>query len=473
MYRIQSFSNAHEYQELFGVQEHGNGVKSRKNKILLALLKSKEVWAWCRENEDWKLLGIKSMAELKKVLNETIAYDGIEHCLHYKVTLIGTTYRSNVYETDSYEGIPEDGTSGYVRYINHSNNSGVFKMRAGKFYGKIINETTIGQALPQQVKTWLSEEFAADWQVFCAGTLPEFELHVDEDFERIYSSNHLSGNFGSCMVDRDFHSFYSDSVKAKAAYLTNAENKIIARCVIFSEVRDEDDKVWRLAERQYSTDGNEILKRALVDALIKAKEIDGYKQIGAGCGDARSFVGLNGNSLSDKKFHVECILEWDSTLSYQDSFKYYCMTDQKAFNYASPVYGYLLDTTCGSLEEADRDDDRPYDSWHDRDADEVVTVFYHGGEETCNVQDVEEDFEYFIDEYYHREDDLDYCPHCGKRMLSPEYYEHHLHYSDMTKAYYCCETCREEAERKYKEEQERETSQAQDVKVEEEALIAV
>ena len=256
MYRIQSFSNAHEYQELFGVQEHGNGVKSRKNKILLALLKSKEVWAWCRENEDWKLLGIKSMAELKKVLNETIAYDGIEHGLHYKVTLNGTTYRSNVYETDSYEGIPEDGTSGYVRYINHSNNSGVFKMRAGKFYGKIINETTIGQALPQQVKTWLSEEFAADWQVFCAGTLPEFELHVDEDFERIYSSNHLSGNFGSCMVDRDFHSFYSDSVKAKAAYLTNAENKIIARCVIFSEVHDEDDKVWRLAERQYSTDGN-------------------------------------------------------------------------------------------------------------------------------------------------------------------------------------------------------------------------
>ena len=45
MNKIQSFANAKEYQELFGYVEHGNGVKSRRNKILLALLKSKSVWA--------------------------------------------------------------------------------------------------------------------------------------------------------------------------------------------------------------------------------------------------------------------------------------------------------------------------------------------------------------------------------------------------------------------------------------------
>ena|GEM_PF-3019362 len=37
MNKIQSFKNAREFQELFGIQEHGNGVKSRRNKILLAL----------------------------------------------------------------------------------------------------------------------------------------------------------------------------------------------------------------------------------------------------------------------------------------------------------------------------------------------------------------------------------------------------------------------------------------------------
>lgn len=49
MYRIKSFSNAQEFQELFGVQEHGNGVKSRRNRILLALLKHKPLWSWCRD----------------------------------------------------------------------------------------------------------------------------------------------------------------------------------------------------------------------------------------------------------------------------------------------------------------------------------------------------------------------------------------------------------------------------------------
>ena len=37
MNKIQSFKNAQEFQELFGIQEHNNGVKNRRNKILLAL----------------------------------------------------------------------------------------------------------------------------------------------------------------------------------------------------------------------------------------------------------------------------------------------------------------------------------------------------------------------------------------------------------------------------------------------------
>ena len=76
MNKIQSFANAKEYQELFGYVEHGNGVKNRRNKILLALLKSKSVWAYCREREEWSLLAIKSMAELKTKLTKMIA-DGI------------------------------------------------------------------------------------------------------------------------------------------------------------------------------------------------------------------------------------------------------------------------------------------------------------------------------------------------------------------------------------------------------------
>ena len=76
MNKIQSFKNAQEFQELFGIHEHNNGVKNRRNKILLALLKSKTVWAYCRERDDWSLLAIKSMAELKTTLTKMIADAG-------------------------------------------------------------------------------------------------------------------------------------------------------------------------------------------------------------------------------------------------------------------------------------------------------------------------------------------------------------------------------------------------------------
>ena len=103
------------------------------------------------------------------------------------------------------------------------------------------------------------------------------------------------------------------------------KEKIIARCIIFNEVKDQDGKIWRLAERQYSSEGNEILKRALIDTLIKGKYIDGYKRIGASCNEPNAFVNVDGNSLSGKRFTIDCDLGWDETLSYQDSFKWYNM----------------------------------------------------------------------------------------------------------------------------------------------------
>ena len=38
-----NFSNFEEFKERFGIQEHANGEKSRKNKILLAFIKNKEL----------------------------------------------------------------------------------------------------------------------------------------------------------------------------------------------------------------------------------------------------------------------------------------------------------------------------------------------------------------------------------------------------------------------------------------------
>ena len=448
MNKIQSFKNAQEFQALFGITEHG-GVKSRRNKILLALLKSKSVWDYCREYDDWSLLAIKSMAELKTTVTKMIVEAGNQQCLDYEVSLNGTTYHSDVYETDCYKGVPEDSSLGFIRYINHSNNNGVFKMRAGRFYAKLIDETNIGQALPQQVKTWLCEEFSQSWEVFVTGTLPNYTLLVDHDFAEIYSGEACAPGMNSCMIDRGFHNFYRDSVKAKAARLVGDDGMILARCVIFTEVHDEEDKVWRLAERQYAKDQSDILKRALVDALIKAGEIDGFKAVGADCGSSRAFVDLEGNSLSHKKFQIECNLDWGDKLSYQDSFKYYNLDWNVAYNYTDSDFSYNLDSTNGCLE--DGDDEMYYAEYQDRDAYEISDVFYHGSEITCD-SDCMEDFEYFQDCYYHSEDDLCDCPECGARMLSPEYYAEELFYSELTEEHYCCQKCKDAAELQFKKD---------------------
>ena len=439
MYKINSFKNAKEFQGLFGIS---NG--TRRNKILLALLKSKEVWRWCREHGNYDLLGISSMAELKQVVTNKIIEAGRNENLAYEVVLGKYVYYSGIYETDSYRGVPEDGTIGFVRYYNHERQD-VFKKKAGRFYTQLIEETSIGKVLPQQVKVFLAEEFCMDWQVYVQGSLPEYTLHVDDNFEKIYSREACEGDFHSCMTGRGLSSFYSDAVKAKAAYLTNKNGKVIARAVIYTAAKDEDGKVWRLCERQYSSDSNEILKRALVDSLIQDNQIDGYKFVGADCGNSRGFVDNEGNSLNCKRFTISCDLDWGDYLSYQDSFKWYNMDDNIAYNYSDCDYQYRLDTTNGEIE----DEESAYDEYHDRDVADTVTVYYHGSEMSCDSEDLD-DFEDYDGDWIHYEDILD-CPYCSGRFLDPEYYPRDEHsHSDLLNQDFCCDDCKNQAELEFK-----------------------
>ena len=95
--------NIRDYEDfkfLFGLEIHGNGVKSRKNKILLQNLKNPALIRWCRINNDWSLLHIRSMAELKHLVLSYIRETGkADINLPNKVRLIGNTYWSSQYRT--------------------------------------------------------------------------------------------------------------------------------------------------------------------------------------------------------------------------------------------------------------------------------------------------------------------------------------------------------------------------------------
>lgn len=442
-----NFNNAEGFAERFGIVHHGNGEKSRKNKILLAYIKQPSLFKEAVMTGNYSLINIPSMSKLKETMLDKIVTSSKDNSkMKYEVHLINYTFYSGKFETDGANGLCEDGDPRSIRYMNKHNGSRVFKMRAGKFFRSLILETDFGKTLPEQVLNWLCEELSQEWNTFTISTFPENRLFVNDNFADIYSSERCKGNFHSCMTDQDYHYYYRDSVTAKAAYLENSDGDIIARCIIFPEVYDEDGKVWRLAERQYSTDGNDIFKRALVDALIRGGHIDGFKQVGAGCSDTREFVDINGKSLADKKFYIDCNLETYGTLSYQDSFRYYNYSEGKAYNYSGCNYTYSLDTTEGSIEDAD-DEYADYDNYHDYGCNETTAVFVDGVEYSCDSDNLD-DFRYVDarDEYWHY-DNVIYCEECDSYQLIKDAF-----YSELTGIDYCCEACRDAAEKKFKEQ---------------------
>lgn len=438
----------------FGLLEHGNGEKSRRNKILLSFIKSKSVLNYCRETGDYSLVHISNIADLKKILFERIQ-ESASHdiSLKYRVNLINYNFFSNKYETDASNGLCEDGDFKACRYINNANNKGIFKMKAGKFIRSLILETEFGKILPEQAIVFLMEEFCQDWETFSMSTLPKNRLYVNKDFRKIYDGSRCGSGFHSCMIDQGLHGFYADAVDASAAYLEDESGKIIARCIIFNKVYEKgSDKIWRLAERQYATEESNVLKRALVDALIRGGYIDGYKQVGFDCHNSRGFVDTQGNSLESREFYIDCDLETDDTLSYQDSFKWYNYRDRLAFNYEDSSFDYCLDTTEGSIDgksEDEDDDDENYDSYHDSYTySNVVYVYVQGIEMTCSDTRLE-DFVYIDNQGWVHEDDISICPVCGKRFITNE-----GKYSELTDETYCSIECLGKAETEYKTEKE-------------------
>lgn len=466
MLYITSFTNYEEFLSLFGIREF-NGKKSRKNKILLSFLKDKNIHKYCIEKNDFRLLSINNMAELKSILMNKIQVSSVRSNKPHTLYLLGKTYHSNIYSTDHAEGICEDGTPNAIRYINHDSER-VFKMKAGKILKHIIDNCKFGHLLNKTVTNWLCEEFTMDWSAHVVGSLPKNKLYVNDNFKDIYDRERMmrDGNeadpFTSCMTNRGLHTFYRDAVKAKAAYLENEHGQIIARCIIFTEVFDETGKVWRYAERAYSYHINLVYQRALIDALIEGGHIDCYKKIGAGCSDANAIVDIHGNSLADKEFKIECDLDWGDSLSYQDSFKWYSEYKREAYNY-EPSCSYLeLDITNGQLSDDD-DDPEPdeYDDVHECFCYEVTEVHYRGRILDCDTERLS-DFTMIDGEWYYNGDDdedADWveCPVCGHKMPNPKYWAEKLYQFELDRdskeeVYVCSDECLEQMEDDYKEE---------------------
>ena len=445
-----NFYSYEEFKARFGLEKRETGTVIRKNRILLAHLKNPVLLKYCKEHNDYTLLHVYNMADLQKKTVEAILSSGKnDEKLPHKVELIGETYYSSKYETDEFRGLCEDLDKHSIRYINVERNR-VFKMRAGKFMRELILETEIGKLLSPCVVNWIAGDvFTQHWCTYTHGYTSGIELHVNDEFEKIYDSDYCKGDFNSCMVDRNRTSFYRDSVKSKAAYITDKTGLIVARSILFTEVTDQDGRKWRLLERQYSSEGDDALKRLLVDKLIQEDYIDGYKVIGASCHDANSFVDVCGNSLSDRKFEIDCDLDMEDTLSYQDSFKWYGYNQNKAYNYENSSFSYTLDTTdlnlYGDTDEDEDEDESLWDEYHQYDCDDTTLCYLHGNEINVDSENLDDFVWIESKEEYHHKDDCVCCDNCGENLLEDD-----AEYSEVTEEHYCCKECMEKAEDEFK-----------------------
>lgn len=418
MIYIKSFSNYEGFKEVFGFVEHGNGVKSRKNRILLGVLKDRKFIHRCLGDEDdASILSITSMAELKSYLRDYVyrhTYGQYYLRFHFP-SVLGV--HNTIYKLDKLGGICQDMDTACIRYVNIERGK-VFKMKAGKFITNILNDSPYTVILPEQAKRWIGEEFAREWKAYSSSKMSDIsglELHVGDsydDFSDIYDSDKCNGDFGSCMTNKDQYTFYVNAIDASAACLKDSDGYIVARCIIYNKVVvDSTGEVLRLAERQYSSGEDNVLKQVLVDRLIEGGFIDGYKRVGASCHDAMDFVRNNGDSLQ-VHMHISNTISEGDTLSYQDTFKWLDMDDETAYNHSDFDYTHELDTTSETLEDSHEgmtyceydeewydDDYVTYDDYHEVHIHEdyATTAMYDGREITIDNRRTD-DFRY--SDYY-------------------------------------------------------------------------
>ena len=480
-----SFKNYDEFKELF-VAKNADGSTRRKNGILLAFYKGKEMRKYLRDF--WPgvdVASIKSVGALYVLMKRIIKHESERYWYNHSswcVQIMDDNYYSDKYQTDGHDGICIDGDISAYRYQNMEREGRVFKMKVGKMYRHIIDLTALESIIPETVKLYVCEELTREWEAYCAARVPksdELVLHVDDNFKGIYSNTDCGRKyFHSCMQGdgRDNWKFYRDAVKAKAAYLTEGENGcIVARCIVFTEVTREDTgEVIRVAERQYSRpvsdiDGNsdELLQRVLVQKLVEGGYVDAYKKVGAGCGDARAYLDKDGNDLSSVELHITCNLSGGDYLSYQDTFKWYDPENIVAFNYDADDAYCNLDTTDSTFHEDEDEGERYWSEYNNEYIPEdeaiyvetredyfwdnqVVYAYVDGGHEDC----FEDDCLYIGCYYYYAGEECSEpgahgifrCQYCEEWCL-----EEDTCYSELTEEDYCCKSCLEAAEKEYKE----------------------
>lgn len=434
-----------DFKQKFPKVEHGNGVVSMRNKIAYQWFSNLEVRRYCKAN------GYNGLIYLFRS-NERLAhlvFDIFKDTLRYLDDTQMLWLNENEYiKSPLYTNktpLCDDGTSvdGYVHY-QRIDDVKTYKMRLGKMLEKHWDLTEFGRIIPQSMRIYIAELLVKDLKAY-ARKNSGIKLHVDDDFDGIYNQSRYEdgADFHSCMVGRGYADFYSH-FDANAAYLTNANDKIVARCILWNKVHCN-GKTMRFADRQYADKQDEAMMQTLIDKLKEEGYIDAYKPVGSGCSGCEESVNViqEDGTIYHRYMNMRVIcdrdvIDYDGDIPYMDTFAW--ASGDTLYNTDDDVE-YELKNTDGYAKTHG-----VYDSWHEEYVSEVKTVYYNGVDYTCDRERLD-DFRWIerLEEWHHYEDTI-YCENCHEYELRE--YEF---YSDLTEEWYCCEDCLYYAEREYKE----------------------
>ena len=433
MEKIKSFKDAKEFNEIFGKNPSG----ARKNKILLTLLKDVNFW---RKRKEFPVF-FQKVVEMK---SQQSLFDALMcqfGCEQPRANSCGSEFfvceffsaENGRYGTDNQEGLCEDGDFMKIRVKLFDNGKEVMrKTSPGKVLRQIISDTQYSW-LPDSVVNFLCEKFTEKWTAYAEEKISHFTLCVDDDFDFIYDSSNCNGDFHSCMTDEGYDDFYNECVSAKAACLLKDE-LIVARCVIFTDVHDEETgDVLRLAERQYSTDQDNLLKQMLVSKLIAGGHIDGFKTVGAGCHSPMDFV-LNDGTPLVHKMHIPCVWrECDNHAPYMDSFKWFVDENDTLYNYHRKDASHLFEETDGTAENL------------------LCTVYKNGEQIFVSEGERNDYYTHFLrEDVYVYNENVFRCERCNTQtFFSSAELESESVYSSYTDEDYCCNDCMEKSVLEY------------------------
>lgn len=325
---------------------NANGVRQRKNNIVFLFWK-----------EECIFLHKSKHFSLQESYNRATKYETPKEVFKHMLYTVFGTNTSDICPIKSFKnyellnsGICIDGDIGAVRY-RRTDTGHIYKMKIGKFVNKYLEES--GNIQPYwlnnpTLKIFFIEEITELWK---NKRLKDMTLKVvvNKDFHAIYDRSYRpedARDFNSCMDDDDNWNFYSDNSELyDAVSLQDDEGLIYARAILI-HCFDKKNNPHDYLERIYY---NKRMYRDLLFEKAKAQGLfDLYKDLNATCHESTAINAVSNDNKINYSIYIPLHLETDDYMSYQDTFKWYYPSIDRAYNRnMNGIEGgcYTLDTT--------------------------------------------------------------------------------------------------------------------------------